>query len=349
MTYVTLYYFAAMLAIFFIPAFTPSRTYKDSIGLRTLVLLLLIFVYTTGMSRTAGVDMENYIYAFEYDHEFIPDIGFQVIIKFFKLLDLPFFWIMLTIGAVNFFAVFRLARHYSVSVGLLVLLWFLHIAVVRDFAQLRTSLAISIAIFGITSTSKKSKLGFYIASVSVHMTAAVFVLAYEACKMVSTMRSIRHQWILVSIISVIVICIGLMLPQLGFLDERVELYLSWNKEGYGDKVSSFGSLVLHALIVVLSISYYRVWSGDQRLRALFYMELLGIISFISLSDYAIFAFRLSNLIFSLYSVLLLSIVKGIGLKRNRYVGLMSILLLWFFSLVLILRPGSLEILNRIQL
>jgi hypothetical protein len=348
-TYSTAYYLIALLSTIFIPAFIPGRSYKDGIGLRTLILLSLTFVYGVGMTRTAGVDMANYIYAFEYDYELIPDIGFQAIINFFNLLGLPFLGMMLAIGAVNYFAVLRLARHYGVSIGLLVILWFLHTVVVRDFAQLRSSLAISIAIFGITSTSKKSKLGFYVVCVSVHMSAAVFVLAYEACKMVSTIRSVRCQWILISLVSAIVASIGLMLPQLGFIDQRIELYLNFNKEGYGDEVSSFGSLVLHVLIVLLSIVFYRVWCGDQRLRVLFYMELLGIVSFIVLSGYAIFAFRLSNLIFSLYPVLLLSIVKGIGLKRNRYAGLMSIMLLWFFSLVLILRPGSLEILDRILL
>lgn len=349
MSYLTLYYFTAMLAMFFIPAFIPSRTYKDWRGLRAFILLLVTIVYAAGMMRTAGVDLENYIHAFDYDYELIPDIGFQVIIKFFKSLGLPFTGMILAIGAVNYFAVLLLARHYSVSIGLLVILWFLHIVVVRDFANLRSSLAISIAIFGITATSKKRTLGFYVGCISVHMSAAVFVLVYEACKMVSKIRSVRCQWILILIGSAIITSIGLTLPQLSFLDQRIELYLNLHEDGYGNEVDSFGLLALHGLIVVLSIAFYRFWWGDQRLRALFYMELVGIVSFISLSGHAIFAFRLTNLILSLYPVLLLSIVKGIGLKRNRYVGLMSILFLWLFSLALILRPGSSEILNRILL
>lgn len=347
MSYIALYYFVAMTAILSIPAFIQIRNYKDWKEFRTFVLFCLTLMYAAGMSRTAGVDIGVYFYAFEHDYKIIPDIGFQIIIIVFNYLGLPFLVMMLAIGAVNYFAVYRLARYYGVSFGLLYIIWFLHSVIVRDFSQLRISLAVSIAMLGIISAPKKIKLGFYIVSVSVHISAIVFILVYEACKIVSTVRSVRRQMILILIISVIIISIGSMLPHFDFLDERITVYLNWEEEGYGNPVGSLTLLYFHALVVMLSICFYPVWSGDQRLRALFYMEILGIVSFIALSDYSIFAFRLSHLIFTLYPILIISIITGVGQKRSRYTGMTSILLLWFFSFILVIRPGSIDILNDI--
>jgi hypothetical protein len=349
MNYSIVYYIGVIISILFIPAFISGAAYRKYIELRSFVFLLLLILYFAGMSRSAGVDMANYIYAFEFEPELIPDIGFQFIIAFYKSLGFPFIMLMLSIGAINLSAILRLARYYNLSVGLLIIFWILHIVVVRDFSQLRVSLAISLAIIGITSKSSMSKWVLYVMSISVHSSLLVFLLAYESCKAVSLVQSIRKQWLLISIKSMVVVYVSVMLPQLGFIDDRIEIYLSWNEEGYGAEVTSFGSLILHALIVLFSVFFYSRWSNDHRLRTIFYMEILGIVTFISFSNYAIFAFRLSSLVFSLYPVLILSIIKSVEMRHNKYSTLLSLMLLWFFTLILILRPGSVEIINLIQM
>lgn len=349
MNYTIVYYIGVIISILHIPAFISSSSYGKYIENRSFVFLLLLILYFAGMSRSSGVDMANYIYAYEVDPELMPDIGFRFIIAFYKSLGFPFAMLMLSIGAINLWAILRLARYYNLSVGLLMIFWILHIVVVRDFSQLRISLAISLAIIGITSKSTMPKWLIYAMSISVHSTSLAFVLAYESCKAVSLVQSARKQWLLISVISMVIVYVSVMLPQLGFIDDRIEIYLSWNEEGYGAEVSSFGSLFLHALIVLFSMFFYSRWANDHRLRTLLYMEILGILTFISFSNYAIFAFRLSSLVFSIYPVLILSIIKSVEVRHNKYSTLLSLMLLWFFTLVLILRPGSAEIINIIQL
>ena len=330
------------------PIYIPSHVYKTTEALRGIILITLVLTYAVGMSRNHGVDMENYLYAFNYDYQFIPDVGFQAIIQLFNFMDLPFSLFMMMIGSVNLFALLRLARYYEISIGLLLIIWILHIVVERDFSQLRSSLAVSIAVIGITSKGNTNKLIFYFASASIHLTVAVFVLAYEACKTVSSMHSLKKQWIVILITSVLIFYFSTILPSFGIIDERVDLYMSWTKEGYGEKVSSYGPIILHVFIVSFNVFFFRVWYNDQRLRTLFYMELLGIVTFTALSEFAIFAFRLSSLIFSLYPVLILSTIKGILLVRNNGARLKSLFILYFFFLILLLRPGSSEIINKIQ-
>jgi hypothetical protein len=349
MDFIVIYYTATLASLLVIPMFVAGPSFKHFTGPRTAIVLLVVLVYALGMSRYAGVDMENYIYAFESDPAFIPDIGFQSIIEFYSALGLPFFVLMLSIAATNFFAITRLASHFNLSFGLMLIIWFFHIVVVRDFAQLRSSLAISLAIIGLTSSSGTLKWLLYLGSASVHLTSVIFILAYETCSRVSAMRSKLWQWLVIGVLSAIAIVGGMLLPHLGFLNERIEIYLLWTEDGYGAPVGSFGILFLHILILAISLVSFRSWSVDARLRTVFYLEILGIVAFVSLSSYGIFAFRLSNLVLSLYSVLILAAIKAMGERRTRYTDILQKFALLLIGLVLILRPGSVDILERIKI
>lgn len=348
MEFTIIYYFTAASCILMIPIFVRGPNYQDYILPRTAIVCVITFVYGLGMIRVGGVDMDNYRYAFESDPTFIPDVGFQLLLEIYRALNLPFMVLMLSIATTNLYAIVRLARLFDLSLGLLLILWFLHIVVVRDFSQLRSSLAISLAIIGLTSNFSKVKWLLYSVSVSVHLTSFAFILAYECCRRVSLIASKRVQWILVGFFVFSTFVIAASLNRIAFLDGRIETYLSWAEEGYGASVGTYGFLILHGLICAIVLSSYGRWSLDPRLRTLFYLEVLGCATFIAFSNYSIFAFRLSNLITALYPVLFLGVVKASEKNRTRYTSIFQKIALLFVGLSLIVRPGSADIIARIK-
>lgn len=352
----TLYYITATISIVVVSSFIPGKSFKIYLELRTILVLLIISIYIVGMARIKGVDMDNYLYAFEYDPTLIPDFGFQYLMQLFSFFQFSFVDLMFLIAIINLFALKRLATHFKVSFGLLLILWFLHIAVVRDFAQLRSSLAISLAIIGFTSKINILKYLFYFISSTIHLTSIVFIIAYEVCVKTSRFRSNSIQWFLMGIFSLVILVGGISLQHLGFIDDRIDLYLEWDEDGYGTRVSSYGTILLHLFILILAIFSRKYWYGKVEIRSLFYLEILGLITFISLMNYQIFAFRLSNLILSLYPVFFLAIMKANVndrndnnkiIKNNFFPHIYQKLILIFFAILLIVRPGSLSIIERI--
>ena len=303
------------------------------------------------MLRAEGVDIANYRYAFDVNPNFIPDIGFSALIRLWKSAGLPFWSMMLAIGAINMAALIRISRTYKIDLTLLIVLWFCHLAVVRDFAQLRIGLAISIFLLAICSQGKLGKLLLYMLSASMHYTAVAGIAAFEACSVVAHLRRPAVRMTIIASLVIATLVLGRMIEQLAFLDPRIQLYMKWEQAGYGAAVDSYGILLLHLIVLCLSLVSRAAWSHDPKIRTLFFMQIAGITSFVALSQVAIFAFRISNVILSLYPVL---VIKALSLWRPRIVGRPAEPLvvggaLLIFAMILIMRPGSYNIIGRIRL
>lgn len=351
MPYSYAYYFAALLAIASVPVFLGRNTDVARRGARYLVVMIVLLVYMAGMLRADGVDLEQYRFVFEVNHEEIPDVGFRWFMAIFKTFGLPFEVMMLVIGVSSIFSIRRLANYFNVSFGLLLILWFLHIAVVRDFAQFRSGFALALAVLGLTSKRGYAKVGWYLAALSCHLTASVFISAYEYCRWVAHLKNRHVRSILVAGAACVVLFAGILLPNLAFVDDRVSLYLLWEKDGYGLPVSSYGLLIFQSLVLFVVSSLLYKYKDSAKTNSLWYLQLIGVATFIGFRDYAIFSFRIANLILSLYPVILLVAISGINLKiGDRHAGrLTAIAVVMFFAFLLLLRPSSTYILNRIIL
>lgn len=351
MPYIYLYYFATLIAVASIPVFLDRNRGVAGLGIRYLVVVVVLLVYMTGMLREDGVDIGQYRFAFDVNHEEITDVGFQWVMAIFKIFGLPFEAMMLVIGASSILALRRLADYFNVNFGLLLILWFLHIAVVRDFAQFRSGFALSLVVFGLTSKRSYAKVGWYLAALSCHLTSVVFISAYEYCRWTAHLRSRYARFILVAGASCAALFAGNILPALSFIDDRVLIYMLWEKEGYGMPVSSYGLLILQGLVLfAVSLILCRV-HYNEKIKSLWYLQLIGISVFIGFQDYAIFSFRLANIILSLYQVLILIAVAKLNLKiGEKNAGrMMAVVVVMFFALLLLLRPSSSQIINSIIL
>tara|TARA_R100001143_G_scaffold63552_1_gene71817 strand:- start:8717 stop:9748 length:1032 start_codon:yes stop_codon:yes gene_type:complete len=340
----------ALFAFISLPMFFLKRGFEQFINERTLIIVMVVLVYLVGMMRTGGIDVENYLYAFNEDVTFIPDVGFQLIIILFNALGLPFAAMMLFISFINIYALRKIASFYHVSFGLLLILWFFHIVVVRDFAQMRSGLAVSLALLGVVTSKPWLKILLFTFSASVHITSIVFIFAFEFVKQVSQKKSKWLRFFLISVSIVLLIAIGqVLLPILSVFDERIEIYMAWNDSGYGAPVESYGILALHGLILMLAALTYQSWKSDVIIRYLIYLEIFSIATFIAFSNFAVFAFRLSNVVASLYPVLVILLISRVNLSYGKFniSPVSSYMFISFFLLVLTLRPGSFGILNSI--
>ena len=143
---------------------------------------------------------------------------------------------------------------------------------------------------------------------------------------------------------------GYFLEILSIIDKRIDIYLAWTESGYGLPIDSYGPLYLHICVLILyAIINYNFSSKILELRPLVYLEYLGIIIFLSFSDNAIFAYRLTNVITSLYFIL---IAKSLSLAySNEYTSLarrrIIVLILCCIIIALLMRTGNSEILAAI--
>lgn len=347
MRYLHVYYLSIIFAMYAMPLYLKRHPGHDSKLISGIFGLLISVVYLAGMMRAEGIDLDVYRENFDDSYEnSIPDIGFRLLIDGLKALHLPFEALMLLMGVFSILAIHRLSRSFDINFVLLLLLWFMHLAVVRDFSQTRIGFAMALATFALTSTTTAARVCWYALAISMHLTAAAFVLAYELCLYLANSKNAakRRGWMLA--ILAIIFLVGRSIDSLSFLDPRIEIYLNWEREGYGVPVDSYGSLMLHFGVLAMAALCRRHWLHDPRLRAIFYLEVLGITSFIAFSDVAIFAFRLSNVLVSLYALLvahcLLALYATPGRMSATRTG--ALLLACLMALFLLVRPGSYEVL-----
>jgi hypothetical protein len=350
LSYSLFYYMAAGLGLVGSPIFFLKYKGNGLVETRIFIILVVGITYILGALRQDGVDHAGYISSYYGDYKDIPDIGFQAMMFSFNLFGLPFQAMMLFIAAVTILSLRRAAKYFSISFAPLLTLYFLHLAVVRDFSQLRIGFAVALAILGLTMSGKLLRRVFYLLAVSIHLTSVVFILSYEFCRWVIQFKSRRTQ-IMVMVSAVFFIFIlGSLVQYLGFIDPRIEIYISWESEDYGLPVGQFLTLIFQTSILAMAYYTRKSWAQDAQMQALVFLQILGIAVFLAFMDIAIFAFRLSSVTLSIYPVLLISILSRLRLRVDGYsINNISAALIWLLvGVILILRPGSAEILRAIS-
>lgn len=344
------FYFAAVaiacMAILLRPPFVLEKHYPL---LRSIALCIVILVYFLGMSRDAGVDIENYRYAYEVDHEFIPDVGFQFLATIAYDAGVPFRLFILLIGFVSAWALSRIAKFYELDLFLLFLLYFVHLIVVRDLATLRVGLAVAVAVIGMTSGGAVRKWALYAAATSIHSSVFAFVVLYEFCIRVSAFRAGRRR-LVIAFTFVAIVALGMQVAGLvALVDERIDIYSGWQQSGYGSPVESYLGLMRSLLLLAWAWAMRDKWKGDAHLRAIVYLELFSVAVFLGFWQVAIFAFRLSNVVSTLYPVLILALIlRSSAAVTPARLGLAGRAAMIAVVIGLVSRPGTLDILKRVN-
>ena len=342
--YVDIYYFFAIALILSLPIlYHESRNELLSIY-KAYISFLIILIYIYGMLRTDGVDIENYLESYENsDSISIFDKGYMLLSRLFGFFGFPFTSVLFFSGCISIFAVHRLSKFYNLSFVLLISIFFLHTFIVRDFSQFRVGLAIAIAFIALTTGSRLKWL-LYVVAVSMHITAIVFIIAYEASLWAVNLKRQSNRILFLGACFFVILAVGLNMSYLSFLDPRIDLYLNWKREGYGLPVNSYKTVLFHTSILLICFFSRKHWT--PRMRGLVYLQCFGLAVFFAFSNISVFAHRLSNVTLSLYPVLLLLTLDSFRAYIPFGKIAMGILLI-AFSVALIFRSESMSVLSKI--
>lgn len=349
-SYFIFYYIVAVLGLVGSSIFFIKYRGESLLEIKVFITFVVSITYLVGALRQGGVDYAGYVSSYYGDYTDIPDIGFQAVMFSFNSFGLPFQAMMLFIAAVTFFSLYRAANFFAIDFAPLLTLYFLHLAIVRDFSQLRIGFAIALAVLGLTSSGKFKRGFFYLVACSIHLTSIFFIILYEFCKWAVQFKS-RSTQIMVMVCAVVgIFFLGSFVQYLGFIDPRIEIYISWESEDYGLPVGQFLTLIFQISILVIAYYSRKSWAQDSKIRVLVYLQILGVSVFLAFIEVAIFAFRISNVTLSIYPVLLIYILTRLRFRVDGYLinNIFAALVWLLVGTVLIFRPGSVEVLKAIS-
>ena len=341
-----LFYLAAAFAAIgaLMAVYVPARPDKNAAMVALIFPLLL--AYLIGMYRVDGVDFENYAGYLGSGRAEVPDLGYKLLMELASAVGMQLSEFFLLQGLFTLGAVYLLARRLQSDFVVTIALYILHAAIVRDFTQSRAGLAIAIYFVALAQERKALYLALTVAAVSVHMSLIPLVLVYHWARLV--VRSRKGQILLVAVPAVALLAgMTVALPLLGSLDPRIEIYMNWSQDLYGNPVGSYTTLLLFLLLAAICYRAQRI-TGDQQLKVFLIMMLYAAVTFVAFRTWAIFASRLSNVVAALYPF---AVGRAMSLLKERdgdRLHGVAVALLGALLLAVTIRPGSLEDLQRTQ-
>lgn len=303
-----------------------------------ILIPFMIMLYLIGMYRETGIDIGNYIRNYNnITNQDIYDPIYLLITFITYKLGVSFKFFLLFIGISNIYMLYKIAKYFEIRYGIILFIFMLHLFVVRDFVQFRIGWACLIILYGYTFKGP-IKYCFYVLGTGIHLTSLylIYVLLGSQCNSFEE-KLINKKFSFYILISLFV---SLNIVALSFIDPRIELYISWKEEFYGNKVSTFYQPFF--IIFILFFAYRLIEASQQRI-FLTRSFLLALATFFFFSHYAMFAHRLTNIAFTLYPI-----AVAIAIKNNNR-GFEKLLFLIILSLILFTREGTSLIISKIGL
>ncbi len=323
----------------------------DLSGVRVFNIGVLFFllVYLLGMYREFGVDYITYAEAYYHDRSLIPDLGYSLLTTFSNEVGMSLSAFFLLQGGVTLIAISRFSRKLNADIAVVLFVYFLHLAVVRDFSQSRVGLAVAIYLLSLTVHLRLFRFMLTLFAVTVHLTIVPLIFLWPISKWIAKRKKSLFIAIIVGVL--IVLMSQTVLNALSFIDPRVALYQQWNADLYGAPVSSYGEVWKSIFVVAIGL----IASGKSRRTVVLpfiIMQIFSISVFFGMKEFAIFAHRLSNVVSSFYPFLIGILSKQViecrSIRKGTYRQLSLTLMFSLFFLVLVFRPGSVDIVKQIQ-
>jgi hypothetical protein len=322
-------------------------------GVRLLSLALaapLVLLYLNGMYRIAGIDYDTYQDAYTDQGQPIPDVGYTALTWLTRSFGVGFSTFLLLQGIFTLVALWVASRARQADPLVVIVVYLLHLAVVRDMSQSRIGLAVAVYLLGQTRERSWIKALLYVAAASVHITVVVLMFVWFVGRMTDRMRFLAQ--VLVVYVPLVAFAIFgvVLLNNTAWVDPRIELYLSWNEAAYGAPLESFGALLRGLAVVCVYLLASRRLPG-LRLRNYVVMELCGAAILIGFSQFSIFAARLANVAVSMYPIGLGIVALALQSQRHRRMtsnyGFPLKIATAAAIAILLVRPGTLDILQEV--
>lgn len=310
----------------------------------------LVMLYLVGMHRSAGVDFDTYSAAYTEEGLPIPDLGYTALTFLTRRLGIGFSTFLLLQGIFTLAVLWVVSKEKEADAVVVVVVYLLHLAIVRDLSQSRIGLATAVYLLGQTQQRSTLRAALYLFAASIHITVIVLMFIWTFARLTARLKGWQQVIVVyLPMVAFAVYGIGL-LNMASALDPRVEIYLSWDDVGYGAPLESFGALFRSALVLGI-YGFAAVRFPGLRLRPYVLVELAGAAILVGFAEFSIFAARLSNVAISMYPI-------GLGIVASEYrrrrvpargeVSSVAVRLATGAALaLLIVRPGSYDALLEV--
>lgn len=326
----------------YIPAFIISNLalflnlFRDArLVARTLIIIVVLPVMIVGGFRFAGPDIKNYSRLYDVGGLDLFDPVFYMLMKIGNFIGLPLEIFLFLIVSLNVLIYWRVSRFFGVDFLIVLAVLFMHLYVARDLSQIRVALAVGLVLYGYTKSTRASFV-FYVLAAGTQFSSILLIGALLYYRYLDKKYIVWRD--LIVPVSAIFVASG-SLTSLTFLDPRIELYMNWNREGYGSPISSYYNLIFFFLL--FAGHQYFVVRKKYKLDLFTYSFVLAGAAFIAFSSFSIFSFRLSNILISLYPF---SIAMCLKERKQFDRGLYLLFLVTMLSL----REGTWKVVNLVK-
>ena len=305
--------------------------------INSFLLCIAIILFFSGAFRSNGPDIINYKDFYYNSPERIPDILFYLIFSFFSFIGFKFEVILLLMMLLTLVSIKRITQIYKVSFLFTFCIYFIYLIPVRDLAQFRTGLAISILLIAFSFNGKKFiSWPLYCAAVLCHYTAVVLVLNIIGSYLIASFQNKYLRQILLLSAVIFIFIVGLKIEQLAFIDQRISIYLSYASHVDGRPVQSMTVAIYYSLITLSFIYFAKNEMSQKDYRSLIYMMIFAISIFFAFSNIAIFSYRLAHVAAALHPIMVAIIFKSIRKKeRSKSQKILGILVIGILTLIYI--------------
>ncbi|HEX2542310.1 MAG TPA: EpsG family protein [Caldimonas sp.] len=327
-----------------------SRLSRGRDLLATALVVPLTLAYFVGMYRSAGMDYDTYSAAYQGEGLVIPDPGYTALTWLTATVGLSFSSFLLLQGAITLGALWFVAKEKKADAVVVVAVYLMHLAIVRDMSQSRIGLAVAIYLLGQTSRQPIVRALLYLFSASVHITVVVLMFVWTYARLLSELPRAYQPWLLYIPLAMFTIFGTALLNMATAVDPRIQLYLSWDEAAYGAPLESWGGLARTGLLIAIYVAANRRIRG-LHLKPYIVTELAAAAILIGLSQFSIFAARLSNVAISMYpiglGVVALAYQSRVPSRRTLTANFVAKGALVATIAVLLLRPGSYDVLAEV--
>jgi hypothetical protein len=313
----TLYYLLSVFAALGVLALSFKLEKYLRAALEHVFLLPIVFLSVVLVYRVDGVDIDNYRYIYNQPWEMGWDYGWAAINRvsgssgIIGFSEFIFFIFLLEI-----FILSKICKKLDVKFLLFFVIYLLHLAIVRDFSQLRVGFAVAIMLYGVFCTRAPIKWIVVLIALTVHLTTLVILICYFLHIFISRMqRGWRTQLFWVFLFSAAIYLVGRFLASFAGLDDRISIYMGWDADGYGARVESYATILFFVLLIGLAYMRYTLHKTEFSHFALVSFW-CAVLIYISFSSYQIFAARLSNVAISLYPFVVAAAVADLSVNRR---------------------------------
>lgn len=308
--YVLVANFLALLMIVY-------TNYSHSRLLNSFLFVVAVSLFFFGALRTSGPDLLTYRDFYYNSPHRIPDIFFSFLLSIFSFIGIKFEIFLLACMAITLISIKQISKAYQISFLFTFCIYFIYLIPLRDLAQFRLGLAISLLLIAFSNNKQKLfSWPLYCAAVLCHYTTIVLLFNIVGSYLIASIKGSYLKVILVIISVCLIFLVAVKIQTLAFMDPRIEIYLAYTGHMDGRPVQS-RSILLYYILILISFVFF---SGKEIVErdnlALAYMMIFTITIFIAFSNIAIFAFRLAHVAAALHPVMIAIVFNSIRKSKN---------------------------------